>query len=562
MALVAGIDSSTQSTKVVVCDADDGTVLRQTSAPHPDGTEVDPAAWWSALQSAVASAPGMLEGVEAIAVGGQQHGMVALDGDGRVIRPALLWNDVRSAPDAADLVEELGGPARWAEAVGSVPVASFTVTKLRWLAHYEPQHAEQVETVCLPHDWVSWCLAGGGEAGRGAGRSTAAIVTDRGDASGTGYWSPAEDRYRQDLVALAIGHPVRLPRVAGPFEAVAEARELAPGALLAPGTGDNMAAALGLGMAPGDVAVSLGTSGTVFLVSETPTADPRGLVAGFADATGVFLPLVCTLNAARVPAAIAALLGVDLARLDELALAAPPGADGLTFLPYLDGERTPDLPDAKGLLAGMTRANATPENLARAAIEGVLCAMAAGLEALADLGLHAGRGLLIGGARAAAPSRRWRPSCSGWRCCSRTPLWNGSPAARRARRRGRCPASPSRRPGHSPQARCLPKVARVPPPARRQARRSATATASCSPTCCRRCADVELRRVRQAGRVRSRLAPGHRTQIVYAIASCGSMSSDWKPTTQLLASWDWYWLGSGYESATQPLLPGSVAPEK
>lgn len=397
MTLVAGVDSSTQSTKILVCDAGDGSVVRQASAAHPDATEVDPAAWWAALQSTASG--GLFDGVEAIAVGGQQHGMVVLDESGVVIRPALLWNDVRSAPEAAELVAELGGAAAWASAVGSVPLASFTVTKLRWLARHEPDHASRVAAVCLPHDWLTWRLAGGGAPGGTAAGADPGLpfVTDRGDASGTGYWSPAEGRYREDLLELALGRPAVLPRVAAPAEGVGEVAVLAPGALLAAGTGDNMAAALGLGMGPGDVVVSLGTSGTVFLVSDSPAADPNGLVAGFADATGRFLPLVCTLNAARVPASVASLLGVDLPGLDELALAAPPGAGGLTLLPYFDGERTPDLPEARGLLAGITRADLTPAHVARAAIEGVLCAMAAGLEALAEIGLTAKRGLLAGG---------------------------------------------------------------------------------------------------------------------------------------------------------------------
>jgi xylulokinase len=395
--LVAGVDSSTQATKVVVCDADTGAVVRDGRAPHPDATEVDPAAWWAAFERA---ADGLLDGVAAIAVGGQQHGMVCLDSDGAVVRPALLWHDTRSAPDALDLVAELGGPGAWAAAVGSVPVASFTVTKLRWLARAEPADAARVAAVLLPHDWLTHRLRASGEA----------PTTDRGDASGTGYWSPVTGEYRPDLVRLALGRDVRLPRVAGPAEAVGVT---AGGALLAPGTGDNMAAALGLGLAPGDVVVSLGTSGTAFGVSGGPACDATGTVAGFADATGLFLPLVCTLNAARVLTAAADLLGRSLAEVDELALAAAPGAGGLTLLPYLDGERTPNLPDARGLLAGLTRANASPANVARAAVEGMLCGLADGLDALAGVGVPVRRVLLIGGASASVAVRAVAPGLFG-----------------------------------------------------------------------------------------------------------------------------------------------------
>lgn len=193
-----------------------------------------------------------------------------------------------------------------------------------------------------------------------------------------------------------------MPRVAAPAEVVGTTPS---GLLVAPGTGDNMGAALGLGLGPGDVVVSLGTSGTAFAVAEAPTADPSGAVAGFADATGRFLPLVCTLNAARVLTAGAGLLGVDLAELSDLALAAEPGAGGLVLLPYLDGERTPNLPDATGQLHGITRANLSPANLARACVEGMLGGLAEAVDALVAEGVQPRRVLLVGGA-AASPAVR------------------------------------------------------------------------------------------------------------------------------------------------------------
>ena len=394
MALVAGVDSSTQSTKVVVCDADTGMVVREGRAAHPDSTEADPALWWAAFEEASA---GLLDGVGAIGVGGQQHGMVCLDAAGEVVRPALLWNDTRSAPAAAELVTELGGPRAWVEAVGSVPVASFTVTKLRWFARAEPDLAARTESVLLPHDWLTLRLGG-------------SFTTDRGDASGTGYFSAATGSYRTDILKLAFGRELRLPRVAGPAEVVGETSS---GAVISAGTGDNMAAALGLGLRPGDVVVSLGTSGTAFGVSEVPSSDESGLVAGFADATGRHLPLVCTLNAARVLSTVAGLLGVSLSELDSLALSAAPGADGLTLLPYLDGERTPNLPDARGLLAGLTRGNATPANLARAAVEGMLGGLADALDALTAQGMPVNRVLLIGGAAASEAVRAVAPALFG-----------------------------------------------------------------------------------------------------------------------------------------------------
>jgi xylulokinase len=388
--LVAGVDSSTQSAKVVLCDAADGTVVGAGSAPHPAGTEVDPVVWWDALQRA---GGGLLERAEAVAVAGQQHGSVVLDGGGNVVRPALLWNDLRSASAAADLVAELGGPRWWAEVTGSVPTASFTVTKLRWLAEHEPANAARVARVLLPHDWLTWKLLDSGAAGGRAGEP----VTDRGDASGTGYFATAKGEWLPEVASAALGHEPALPRVAAPGEAVGQTRL---GALLGPGTGDNMAAALGLGLEPGEVAVSVGTSGTAFAVATVAAADPSGAVAGFADATGGFLPLVCTVNAGLVLAAAATMTGTDLAGLDARALAAGSGASGVTLLPYFDGERTPNLPLAAGVISGLTTANGTAENLARAAVEGVLCSLA---EAVGLLGGAQRRVLLIGGgARSAA----------------------------------------------------------------------------------------------------------------------------------------------------------------
>ncbi|UGY94906.1 xylulokinase [Streptomyces gobiensis] len=386
MPTVAGVDSSTQSCKVVVCDAETGRILHRGRAPHPEGTEIPPDGWWRALRTA---GEGLVEQVDAIAVAGQQHGLVTVDEAGRPVRDALLWNDTRSAQAAADLVAEFGGARNWADAVGTVPVAAITVAKLRWLAEHEPDAADRAAAVMLPHDWLTWRLCGGPGTG-------AEPVTDRGDASGTGYWSPAEGRYRKDLLGRAFaGRTPALPTVLEPAEPAGRTQH---GALVAAGTGDNMGAALGLGIGPADAVISLGTSGTAFAVSPRPTADATGAVAGFADATGQFLPLVCTLNAARVLNSTARLLGVGLEELDQLAQQAQPGAQGLVLLPYLDGERTPNLPNAAGSLLGMRNANMNPPNMARAAVEGMLCAMADALDELRGQGLAVNRVVLIGGA--------------------------------------------------------------------------------------------------------------------------------------------------------------------
>jgi xylulokinase len=405
MSLVAGIDSSTQSCKVVIRDAETGKLVRQGRASHPDGTEVDPAAWWTALQSAIDEAGG-LDDVAAASVAGQQHGMVVLDENGEVVRPALLWNDTRSAGAAADLIEELGGGdtgrQAWVDAVGIVPVASFTLTKLRWLARNEPANAERVAAVCLPHDWLTWKLAGA--------HGLDALRTDRSDASGTLYWSAATNQYRPDLLELGFGRRIATPEVLGP---VGVAGHLPNGAPLGPGAGDNAAAALGAGALPGDVVISIGTSGTVFVSSDVAPNDSSGTVAGFADTTGRFLPIVVTLNAARVLDAATRLLGVDHHELSRLALSAPAGADGLVLIPYLEGERTPNRPNATGAIHGLTLKTSDPAHLARAAVEGMLCALADGLDALVANGAAANRIVLVGGGARSEAVRRIAPALFG-----------------------------------------------------------------------------------------------------------------------------------------------------
>lgn len=421
MTLVAGVDSSTQSCKIVIRDAATGAPVRRARAPHPDGTEIHPDRWWRALGEAI-DAVGGLDDVAALSVGGQQHGMVVLDADGRVIRPALLWNDTRSAAAARDLIVELGGGdeaagrAAWAGAVGSVPVASLTVTKLRWLADHEPERARRIAAVCLPHDWLTWRLSGA--------ESLQTLVTDRSDASGTGYFDAVANAYRRDLLALALriseeeAGRIVLPRVADPHQAAGRGgadvggRDLSR-LVLGPGCGDNAGAALGLGLRPGCTSVSLGTSGVVAAVSDAPVHDASGLVTGFADAAGAHLPLACTLNGARVLDAAKRVLGVTYDEFDALALSAAPGAGGLVHVPYLEGERTPNLPGATGELTGMTLANLTPANFARAAVEGLLCLMGACLDAVRAQGVRIEEVTLVGGGAKWACVRSLSPSVLG-----------------------------------------------------------------------------------------------------------------------------------------------------
>ena len=403
--VVVGVDSSTQSCKVLVVEADSGAVVASGVAPHPDGTSVDPRVWVEALRAAWAEA-GVAERTDVLGVGvsAQQHGMVAVDEQGVPVSDALLWNDVRSAEQAERMVADLG-VAGWMEAVNVLPVPAVTLTKLAWLREHRPEAAARVHRVMLPHDWLVLHLTG-------------AFTTDRSDASGTGYFSAVTNRYRPDLLERWFGAVPELPQVLGPGDAAGTLLPEWGGGdghpvPVSAGAGDNAGAGLGLGLEPGDVVVSVGTSGTVFSRSAEPVVDPSGVTAGFADATGQHLPLLCTLNAARVLASTAQLLSVDLDRFTELALSGPSDAGGLTMLPYFDGERTPNFPDATGQLHGLTRASFTPENLARAAVLAIANSLADCLDILRDLGAPVERVLLIGGGARSAALRAVLPDTFG-----------------------------------------------------------------------------------------------------------------------------------------------------
>ena len=305
------------------------------------------------------------------------------------------------------------GARLWAQSVGSVPVASLTVTKLRWLADHEPHHVPRIAAVALPHDWLTWRLTGA--------TSLDSLVTDRSDASGTGYFSGVTNTYRRDLLALALRldetdvQRVRLPRVLGAHEEAGHgdaARGLGH-LVVGPGCGDNAGAALGLGLQVDQTSVSIGTSGVVASVSDTPSADPRGLVAGFADATGRYLPLVCTLNGSRILDTCARTLGADHDEFSRLALSAPSGAGGLVYVPYLEGERTPNLPGATGELHGITTSNLTRSNLARTAVEGLLALLGNAMAAVREQGAVIERVSLIGGGARSAAVRSLAPAVWG-----------------------------------------------------------------------------------------------------------------------------------------------------
>ncbi|WP_331447039.1 xylulokinase [Streptomyces xanthochromogenes] len=379
--VVIGVDSSTQSTKALFADAVTGRTLAVGRSPHRvDGSggarESDPEQWWHALREAVAA--GLKESgapasaVLGLAVAGQQHGLVVLGRDRRPLRPALLWNDTRSAPQAAALTAALGGPAAWTTRTGSVPVAAVTAAKWRWLREHDPSAAERCTAVRLPHDFLTERLTG-------------VAVTDPGDASGTGWYSTATGAYDPEILQLLDLAPELLPtvaptggtRVGSLTTEAAEALGLPPTVAVAAGTGDNMSAAVGLGLGGAGLldhpVLSLGTSGTVFAATRTRPDNPA--LNGFASTDGHHLPLACTLNCTLAVDRIATLLGLDR---DDAA----PGGEAV-LLPYLDGERTPDLPSASGLLTGL-RHTTTPRQLLGAAYEGAVFTVLRALDEVLD----------------------------------------------------------------------------------------------------------------------------------------------------------------------------------
>lgn len=378
--LVAGIDSSTQQTKLVVVNAATGTLVHSSALPHPDGTELNPEHWWSALQGVGGARPA---GAAALGITAQQHTSIFLDSAGASVRPAILWNDVRAGGAAAELRAELGDQ-HWLDSIGLLPDAAHPVSKLRWLATHEPSAAARVESVILPHDWLTWKLLG----------EAADLVTDRSDASATGYWSPHSGRYLPELAERALGRAVRTPEVLAP-DAIVGATEW--GLELAAGCGDNAATHLALDTQPGDVVISIGTSATVSMRTTSTTADATGLIDTMADARSGFIPIVAMLNGARVVAATAHLLGVSLERLDTLARDADLAADGVLLVPYLDGERNPPSPAASGSFAGLSRHSMTPSALARATYLGLACSISDTLDAMVRAHGEPTRVFVVGG---------------------------------------------------------------------------------------------------------------------------------------------------------------------
>jgi xylulokinase len=407
MPVIAGVDSSTQSTTVALYDSDDGRPLATASAPHPPTTppvsEQNPHDWWRALGIALDAAKTKARVASAditgISVAAQCHGLIVLDSRGAVIRPAKLWNDT-TAEAQTDRLRTRFNTEEWVRRVGSLPSPAFTIAKLAWLAENEPDNFRSTRRIALPHDWLTLQLTG-------------EFVSDRSDASGTGYYSASRGAYDEEI--LAFIDPNRdwipmLPAVHDPdrpagrvLPGVADELGISPVATVGPGSGDQHSSAVGLGVEPSDVVFVFGTSGVVYALSPSEVLDPRGDVNCVASATGGYQPLVCTLNATKVTDAFARLLAVDYDELGRLALAAPSTSDRPVLAAYLDGERSPDRPRSRGLLGGFSSA-ISREELALASFEGVVLGLAEGYDSLERIGSPLGGRVIASGGGAASPA--------------------------------------------------------------------------------------------------------------------------------------------------------------
>jgi len=410
MSLYLGIDSGTQSVKAVVLDLESRRVIAEARAPHtlipglPVGhMEQHPHEWTQAMDRAIGEVLAKVDRsrVRGIGVSGQQHGFVPLDADGQVIRPAKLWCDTSTVAECAILTRKLGGEKAAIRKAGLAFLPGFTAPKILWLKRHEPANYRRLRHVLLPHDYLNFHLTG-------------KYFMEPGDASGTALLDVRQRRWSAAAVA-AIDRNLAdwLPPlgdsgdIVGPISpARAAAYGLSPDVIVSAGGGDNMMGAIGTGnVTPGVVTASFGTSGTIYAFARQPVVDPQGEIAAFCSSTGGWLPLLCTMNVTTVTEQIRALFGQDHTALEAAVASAPAGAGGLVLLPYLAGERTPNVPAGSGAWLGLTGKTFTAAHLARSAMEGVTLGMNYGLRRLAELGVKAKEIRVTGGG---ARSAVWR----------------------------------------------------------------------------------------------------------------------------------------------------------
>lgn len=412
-ALYIGIDNGTQGTKCAVYSRSLARILASASAPHTlienehGRREQEPGEWidaaGKALDACLADPSVDRARVVGIGVSGQQHGLVALDAEGRVVRPAKLWCDTETAAECADLVAAMGGAAAVLREIGHPLAVGFTASKVLWMRRHEPENYARLRTLLLPHDYLNFWLTG-------------RRCTECGDASGTGYFDVRRRRWSTRMLEaidpggrLAEAVPERIDSdepVGTLRPAIAERFGLPPDTRVSSGGGDNMMAAIGAGnVRPGVVTAGLGTSGALYAYSERPVVDTAGELAAFCSSTGGWLPLVCTMNVTVATEKMRALLDLDVEAFDARVASAPPGAGGLLLLPYFNGERTPALPAARAVLAGMSASNLTRPNACRAAMEGATFGVRYGLDVLRRNGIAPAEMRLVGGG---ANSPAWR----------------------------------------------------------------------------------------------------------------------------------------------------------
>lgn len=405
MSLFIGIDSGTQSVKAIVLDLDTRKVVAEARAPHklieglPVGhMEQHPEDWTAALDFVIGEVVATIgaeqaKRVRGIGVSGQQHGFVPLDADGQVIRPAKLWCDTSTAPECALITKKLGGPKAAIRKTGNLILPGFTAPKILWLKRHEPANYRKLRHVLLPHDYLNFHLTGN-------------TFMEFGDASGTALMDVHTRKWSKDVIN-AIDRKLAdfLPPISASHEAAGTLRPelaakygLSADVVVSAGGGDNMMGAIGTGnVAPGVVTASFGTSGTIYAYAAKPVIDPQGEIAAFCSSTGGWLPLLCTMNVTTVTEQVRALFGMDVRALDDSAAKAPAGSSGLVLLPYLAGERTPNVPDGSGVFFGLNQKTFNAAHLNRAAMEGVTMGMNYGLRRLATLGVKAKEIRVTGG---------------------------------------------------------------------------------------------------------------------------------------------------------------------
>lgn len=411
--LFIGIDSGTQGTKALIYSESDNSVIAEAYSGYPllenerGGREQHPKTWLNACRKVIkkvcSDSAVDASNIRAIGVSGQQHGMVVLDAQGEVIRPAKLWCDTETTAECELLTRNIGGEAAVVAETGNHIAAGFTASKLLWLKDHEPENYDRLDTVLLPHDYINFWLTG-------------EKVAEYGDASGTAYFN-VRSRGWSEKVLLSIDNSGKLeaclPKLIRSDEPcgvvkneLAEELGLPKGVIVSSGGGDNMMAAIGTGnVTNGVVTASLGTSGTIYGYSDTPVIDSSGELAAFCSSSGGWLPLVCTMNVTVATELTRSLFGYSIEEMEDKVNQSSPGSEGLLLLPYFQGERTPPLPEATATLAGISSINYTPANISRAAMEGATFGLRYGLEVMKRNSIDPSEIRLVGGG---AKSAIWR----------------------------------------------------------------------------------------------------------------------------------------------------------